>query len=66
MQTYWYLPVALPLTDEDLTKYKTMRLLALQTDPRSFGSTYEREVQFSSEQWRGRIDTDQIITIAAT
>lgn len=65
MQMYWCLPIALPVTEEDLTKYKTVRLLALQTDPRSFGSTYEREVQFSIEQWRGRIQTDQVITIAA-
>ncbi|KAF9465318.1 hypothetical protein BDZ94DRAFT_390857 [Collybia nuda] len=48
-----------------MEEYWAVRLLALRTDPCAFGSNYEREVQFSNEQWKGRIGTDQIISIAA-
>ncbi|KAF2671613.1 hypothetical protein BT63DRAFT_422156 [Microthyrium microscopicum] len=37
------------------TKLKAIRLEALKTDPDAFGSTYEREVAFTDEQWAERL-----------
>jgi ribosomal protein S18 acetylase RimI-like enzyme len=34
--------------------FRKIRLEALKTDPLAFGSTYEREAQFSGEEWRRR------------
>ena len=39
----------------DAKDYQTLRLRALQTDPESFGSTYEREVNFPIEAVEERI-----------
>ncbi|KAL4808149.1 hypothetical protein BDV18DRAFT_158261 [Aspergillus unguis] len=38
-----------------ISKYKSLRLTALQTDPAAFTSTYAREIQFSDEAWKGRV-----------
>ncbi|KGR76166.1 GNAT family N-acetyltransferase [Ureibacillus sinduriensis] len=43
------------LTEADAQNYQTLRLRALQTNPESFGSTYEREVHFTIEQVEERI-----------
>lgn len=48
-----------PLPHESLpilvTRYKVLRLTGLQSDPGSFTSTYDREVQFSHETWTARL-----------
>jgi len=41
---------------QNLDLFKTVRLHALQDSPSAFGSTYQREVNFSDEEWRARID----------
>ncbi|HWL12274.1 MAG TPA: GNAT family N-acetyltransferase [Ureibacillus sp.] len=43
------------LNEADADMYQSLRLSALQTNPESFGSTYEREVQFSVEMVRERV-----------
>ena len=43
------------LNEEDAQMYQEVRLNALKTDPEAFGSTYEREVEFSLEQVANRI-----------
>ena len=43
------------LNEMDAEKYQEIRLYALKTDPEAFGSTYEREVEFSLEQVASRI-----------
>lgn len=43
------------LTERDAQHYQALRLRALQTNPESFGSTYEREVHFTTEQVEERI-----------
>lgn len=41
---------------QDIVKhYKTLRLDALQLNPSAFGSTYERESQFTYETWLSRV-----------
>ena len=55
---------ALPVTPDPFTiqKFAALRLLALRTDPSSFGSTYEREIAFTEEQWRARLSAKSHIT----
>ena len=43
------------LHETDAEKYQEIRLNALKTDPEAFGSTYEREVEFSIEHVASRI-----------
>lgn len=38
-----------------VTRYKVLRLTGLQSDPGSFTSTYNREVQFNHETWTARL-----------
>jgi len=42
------------LNEDDAQIYQALRLRALQTDPESFGSTYEREIQFTIEMIKER------------
>ena len=44
------------LVDDDWEKYRDIRLRSLKQDPESFGSTYEREANFTAEQWIERLD----------
>jgi len=46
------------LSECDWREYKTIRLESLQDSPDSFGSTYEREISFSPEQWKSRLRID--------
>ena len=43
-----------PITSELTAKYRTVRLRALQDTPLAFGSTYEREVGLTDEEWAAR------------
>ncbi|KAJ7286150.1 acyl-CoA N-acyltransferase [Mycena rebaudengoi] len=63
--TYEIRPIPLPVTDDDLTKYIELRLLALKTNPEAFGSTYEGELANPRERWRLRIDTPERFTVVA-
>ena len=47
------------LTDLDAQDYQQLRLRALQTNPESFGSTYEREVEFTLDTVKERIRPTQ-------
>ncbi len=44
-----------PVTRDNLKTFKKVRLEALRESPRSFGSTYEREVAFTEEEWLKRL-----------
>lgn len=48
-----------------VTKYKTLRLSALQLEPTAFSSTYDREKQFSHETWVSRVQNSQGTTYIA-
>lgn len=43
------------LVPENWAEYKLIRLSALKESPDSFGSTYEKEVEFSDAEWIGRL-----------
>jgi len=44
------------LSATDWFNYKAIRLMSLQDSPDSFGSTYEREVLFKTDQWKSRLN----------
>ena len=49
------------LSEDDWLAYSQIRLTALKTDPRVFGSNYEREAQFSEDDWRDRLNKNDSI-----
>ncbi|KAJ7156980.1 acyl-CoA N-acyltransferase [Mycena crocata] len=57
--------IRVPVSEEDLTQYIRLRLLALQTNPEAFGSTFSGESANTRAQWRARIDTKERFTIVA-
>ena len=44
------------LSADDWLAFSQIRLTALKTDPRVFGSNYERESQFFEEDWRNSLN----------
>ncbi|KAI1763425.1 hypothetical protein GGR53DRAFT_366869 [Hypoxylon sp. FL1150] len=48
-----------------LDQYKPFRLAALKQDPDAFGSTYEREINFTDTDWLGRIKNPLAKTFVA-
>lgn len=57
MPTYTIFPIEPPISPFQLNAYKTLRLTSLQMDPQAFASTYAREVAFSEDIWRERLDS---------
>ena len=57
MDDYKITSIPIPPSDSDIDEQRKLRLLALQTDPSSFGSTYEREAAFTREIWRERLES---------
>jgi hypothetical protein len=43
------------LTENDWHEFSQVRLAALQTDPKVFGSNYEKESQMTEAEWRSRL-----------
>ena len=54
------------LPPENWTRYKAIRLRALKDSPDAFGSTLERELGFSDEQWQERLRNPETGTFVAT
>lgn len=50
------------LVAADWELYRTIRLQALQTDPRSFGSNFTRENAYSNQEWQDRLDNPDVGT----
>ncbi|KAI0154497.1 hypothetical protein GGR52DRAFT_464958 [Hypoxylon sp. FL1284] len=48
-----------------LDQYKPFRLTSLKQDPDAFGSTYEREINFTDADWLGRIKNPVAKTFVA-
>nr|WP_275660534.1 GNAT family N-acetyltransferase [Shewanella sp. Isolate13] len=46
------------LNKDDWSTYRELRLLSLQESPNSFGSSYEQEFLFSSDEWIARLNLD--------
>jgi GNAT superfamily N-acetyltransferase len=55
-----------PPTMNEIDRYIALRLLSLQTDPSSFESTYEREIAFTDDQWRQRLDAHNKVTFVSS
>ena len=47
------------LNEEDVARYRSIRLRALQSNPEAFGSTYEQEAKFSIEQFAERLKPEE-------
>jgi len=45
--------------ERDWETYKFLRLTSLKDSPDSFGSTFEREAEFSEDEWKARINTTE-------
>ncbi|CAD2081817.1 GNAT family N-acetyltransferase [Jeotgalicoccus coquinae] len=45
------------LTEEDVNDFRELRLKGLKTDSSAFGSTYERENNFTTEKFRQRLES---------
>lgn len=43
------------LSEDDWREFAHIRLKALQTDPKAFGSNYERESQMTETEWREKL-----------
>lgn len=43
------------LTENDWREFSQIRLKALQTDPKAFGSNYEKESQMTETDWQSRL-----------
>ncbi|MGN6129349.1 MAG: GNAT family N-acetyltransferase [Nocardioidaceae bacterium] len=53
------------LAGDDWALWRDLRLRALQDAPAAFGSTYERELGFDEDTWRGRLeDPGQVAVVA--
>ncbi|KAG9235639.1 acyl-CoA N-acyltransferase [Amylocarpus encephaloides] len=48
-----------------MERYKAFRLLALQTAPEMFGSTYERELAFTDDAWYDRLASPMATSLLA-
>lgn len=46
------------LTEDDWQKLSRIRLKALQSDPFVFGSSYEKESQFTEDDWRTHLQSN--------
>lgn len=51
------------LSENDWREFSRIRLQALQTDPRVFGSGYEKESRFVEDNWRIRLKNNVIFLI---
>jgi len=56
-RTYTFAKVSVPATEAHITHYSSIRLSGLKIDPQAFGSTFEREAQFTRQQWKERLET---------
>ncbi|KAF7979234.1 hypothetical protein HWV62_43200 [Athelia sp. TMB] len=59
---YYTLRIPRPPSDSQASDFAALRLLALKSDPSSFGSTYEREVAFTPDQWKARLSVSERAT----
>ncbi|KAG6376901.1 hypothetical protein JVT61DRAFT_929 [Boletus reticuloceps] len=66
MPTYTVFSIEPPASPSQLAAYKTLRLTSLQMDPQAFVSNYAREVAFSEDVWRERLDSPYKRAIVAS
>ena len=53
------------LTATDADDYKIIRLEALKNNPEAFSSSFEEELEYSTEIFEGRLSTEHIYTFGA-
>jgi ribosomal protein S18 acetylase RimI-like enzyme len=67
MLRYKISTVPVPPSPSHIANYTAFRLLSLRTDPTAFGSSYEREIAFTPEQWRKGLDgVNKFVIVAST
>ena len=62
---YTICPIPKPVSEEHITQYIRIRLAALKTNPKAFGSTFAGESAFSRLQWCARVDNPARTTFFA-
>ena len=65
-RTYTFAKVSVPATEAHITHYSAIRLLGLKSDPHAFGSTFEREAQFTQQQWKERLEMPGRVTLGVS
>jgi GNAT superfamily N-acetyltransferase len=58
-------PIPSVPNDRHIVRYKELRLQALQTNPESFSSTYDREFSMGHEEWKARLHSRDKVTVVA-
>jgi GNAT superfamily N-acetyltransferase len=53
------------LGGDDWPSLRDIRLRALRDSPSAFGSTYDHEVGFTETHWRGRLESDDSLSVLA-
>ncbi|TFK34766.1 acyl-CoA N-acyltransferase [Crucibulum laeve] len=62
---YRIFSIDIPPKEDDIANYRSIRLKSLKTNPEAYGSTYEREIAFTTDQWRSRLDAHDRKTFIA-
>lgn len=57
--------IPIPPSEQDVVRYRALRLHALLSDPSSFSSNHAREVAFPLTEWVSRLDSPLRCTIVA-
>lgn len=60
---YTVAPIPVPPSILQASKFASLRLLALKSDPSAFGSTFERESAFTQGQWMARLSVPERATM---
>lgn len=58
-------PIPSVPSDHHITRYKELRLQALQTNPECFSSTYDRELSMGHDEWKARLHSRDKVTFVA-
>ena len=65
-QTYTFAKVSVQAAEAHIAHYSSIRLLGLKSDLHAFGSTFEREAQYTRQQWKERLEAPGRVTFGVS